>query len=231
MKIGVLALQGAFIEHINTLQKLKVSAMAVRLPSELEGLDGMIIPGGESTSILKIMFDFELLQPLKKMAENGLPVWGTCAGMICLAKSISNNGMTSLSVMDISVKRNAFGRQVDSFETDLTVPILGSEPFHAVFIRAPIITRVGKSVAILAELPDRTPVAAIQNRVLVTAFHPELTDDPRFHEYFIKMISDKISEGFININYRHDVVLKIIMIVQYGVMSFIRQVRRHWQRS
>ena len=193
MKIGVLALQGAFIEHINTLQKLKVSAMAVRLPSELEGLDGMIIPGGESTSILKIMFDFELIQPLKKMAENGLPVWGTCAGMICLAISISNNGMTSLSVMDISVKRNAFGRQVDSFETDLTVPILGSEPYHAVFIRAPIITRVGKSVTILAELPDRTPVAAIQNRVLVTAFHPELTDDPRFHKYFIKMISDKIS--------------------------------------
>jgi 5'-phosphate synthase pdxT subunit len=191
MKIGVLALQGAFIEHIAILQKLKITAVAVRLPSELTEIQGIIIPGGESTSILKIMHDFGILQPLKKLIEDGLPVWGTCAGMICLAKNISNNGLNTLSVMDISVKRNAFGRQIDSFEIDLSVPALGAESYNGIFIRAPIITSVGSTVSVLASLSDGTPVAARQNRILATAFHPELTDDPRFHQYFLKLVTDK----------------------------------------
>ena len=189
MNIGVLALQGAFIEHINILQELGANATAVRLPSHLSKLDGVIIPGGESTTILKIMRDFKLLTPLKTIIENGVPVLGTCAGMICLANNILNNGLSPLGVIDISVKRNAFGRQKESFETDLSIPALGPKPYHAVFIRAPIITNVGKSVSILAELPDGTPVAAAQDRILVTAFHPELTDDLRFHEYFLDIVS------------------------------------------
>jgi 5'-phosphate synthase pdxT subunit len=187
MKIGVLALQGAFIEHTHILHKLGVSTSEVRLPSELEGLNGLIIPGGESTSILKIMHDFGLFQPLKVKAQSGLPIWGTCAGMICLARQVVNNGMTTLAVMDINVRRNAFGRQVDSFETELTVPILGQAPYHAVFIRAPIIESVGNAVKVLAKLPDGTPVAACQDRMLVTSFHPELTEDTRFHEFFLSM--------------------------------------------
>ena len=191
MKIGILALQGAFIEHIAILNKLKVATQAIRLPGDLSGLDGLIIPGGESTSILKIMSDFALMQPLKTLTAAGLPVWGTCAGMICLAGEVHPNGMGTLAVMDIDVKRNAFGRQVDSFEIDLAVPVLGDPLFHAVFIRAPVITRVGESVEILAELSDGKPVAARQNRLLVTSFHPELTDDLRFHRYFLDICSGK----------------------------------------
>jgi len=191
MKIGVLALQGAFIEHVHILRKLGAAALEVRLPTELEGIDGLIIPGGESTSILKIMHDFGIAQPLKIKAQSGLPIWGTCAGMICLARQITNNGMPTLAVMDISVRRNAFGRQVDSFETELSVPVLGPAPYHAIFIRAPIIKKVGKSVQVLAKLPDGTPVAARQERLLVTSFHPELTRDVRFHEYFLSLIAKK----------------------------------------
>jgi pyridoxal 5'-phosphate synthase pdxT subunit len=176
------------ISCINILHKLGVLTSEVRLPSELEGLNGLIIPGGESTSILKIMHDYGLYQPLKTRAQSGFPIWGTCAGMICLARTVINNGMSTLAVMDISVRRNAFGRQVDSFETELTVPALGQTPFHAVFIRAPIIEKVGKAVDVLAKLPDGTPVAARQDRLLVTSFHPELTKDTRFHEYFLSMI-------------------------------------------
>jgi len=193
MKIGVLALQGAFIEHISILQKLKITAIPIRLPSDLAEIQGIIIPGGESTSIMKIMHDFGLLQPLKILIEDGLPAWGTCAGMICLAKNISSNGLNTLGVMDISVKRNAFGRQIDSFETDLSIPALGTKSYHSIFIRAPIITSVGPSVTILASLSDGTPVATLQNRILATAFHPELTDDPRFHQYFLKIVTDNKS--------------------------------------
>ena len=188
MKIGVLALQGAFKEHIEILQKLKVTAIAVRLPRQLEGLDGIIIPGGESTSILKIMSDFGLTRPLAEMIKSGLPAWGTCAGMICLAKRVSTEGMATVAVMDVSVKRNAFGRQVDSFETELDIPVLGPEPYHAVFIRAPVISHVGKTVEVLAKLDNGTPVAARQERIIVTSFHPELTEDVRFHEYFLKIV-------------------------------------------
>ncbi len=193
VKIGVLALQGAFIEHIAVLERLGVGASAVRLPDELRGLDGLIIPGGESTSILNLMHSYKLFEPLREMAQSMLPILGTCAGLICLAKGVhnsGNHGMETLSLMDIEVKRNAFGRQVDSFETDLEVPVLGRETFHAIFIRAPIIERVGQQVETLAKLPGGTVVAAKQGKLVVTAFHPELSDDLRFHRYFLKLASD-----------------------------------------
>jgi 5'-phosphate synthase pdxT subunit len=142
MRIGVLALQGAFVEHIGILEWLGTDAFPVRLPAELDGIDGLIIPGGESTSILNLMQGFGLVPPLKELAQAGLPIWGTCAGMICLAKKVvdtANSDVETLAAMDIEVRRNAFGRQVDSFETELAIPVLGSEPFHAVFIRAPVI--------------------------------------------------------------------------------------------
>jgi pyridoxal 5'-phosphate synthase pdxT subunit len=192
MKIGVLALQGAFIEHIQTLEKLNLTASAVRLPGELAGLDGLIIPGGESTSILKIMTDFAIMNPLRKLVGDGFPVWGTCAGMICLAKHVSTDGMITIGMMDISVKRNAFGRQVESFETDLEIPVLGPALYHAVFIRAPVVSKVGKAVQVIAKLDDGTPVAARQDRMLVTSFHPELTEDFRFHKYFIDVVSGRV---------------------------------------
>jgi len=192
MKIGVLALQGAFIEHIGILQQLGVEAPAVRLPHELAGLDGLIIPGGESTTILRLMQSFDLFQPLKGLAQAGFPIWGTCAGMICLAKKMANNrDVEPLGVMDIIVRRNAFGRQVDSFETDLEVPALGDGPFPAVFIRAPIIEVVGSGVEILGKLPDGPVVAARQGKLVVSSFHPELTDDFRFHRYFSQIVASR----------------------------------------
>ena len=190
MKIGILALQGAFIEHSHILKKIGQEAIEVRLPGELSALDGLIIPGGESTTILKLMNTFKLYEPLKKAILQGFPVWGTCAGMICLAKNVTNSQiskLTPLGVMDIRVKRNAFGRQVDSFESDLNVGFLGNKSYHAVFIRAPLIEEVGEGVEVLAKLADGTIVAARQGNLLVTSFHPELTDDYRFHEYFVKM--------------------------------------------
>ncbi len=188
MKIGVLALQGAFIEHCLILQKLKVEPVEVRLPEDLKGLNALILPGGESTTILKLMHIYNIFQPLKKLIGDGFPVWGTCAGMICLAKKVSNSQtsiLETLEVMDVEVKRNAFGRQVDSFEADLQIPVLGDKPYHTVFIRAPLIKKVGPQVKILARLEDETIVAAQQEKKLVTSFHPELTDDLRFHKYFV----------------------------------------------
>ncbi|MCR4393606.1 MAG: pyridoxal 5'-phosphate synthase glutaminase subunit PdxT [Dehalococcoidales bacterium] len=190
MKIGVLALQGAFLEHIQVIHRLGAAAVEVRLPSDLENLDGLIIPGGESTTILKLMHTNNLFEPLRKMIVSGLPVLGTCAGMICLAKKISNSQQSilePLALMDIDVKRNAFGRQVDSFEVDLPVPVLGDKPYRAVFIRAPLIEKVGQGVEVLARLDDGTIVAARQDNMLVTSFHPELTEDLRFHRYFLNM--------------------------------------------
>ena len=198
MKIGVLALQGAFIEHIEVLRKVGVEAVEVKLPGQLEDLEGLIIPGGESTTILKLMHGNELFQPLKRKIQAGLPVLGTCAGLICLAKKVSNSQesfLEPLEVMDIEVKRNAFGRQVDSFEADLSVPSLGDKPYHAVFIRAPLIEKVGHKVKVLAKLPDGTIVAARQGKLLVASFHPELTDDLRFHDYFLKIAELKFPPG------------------------------------
>ncbi len=193
MKIGVLALQGAFIEHIQIMLRLGAEALPVRLPDELSSLDGLIIPGGESTTVLNLMHSFNLLQPLRELGQAGLPVLGTCAGMICLAKEVSNpnNTMETLGLMDIEVRRNAFGRQVDSFEAKLPIPALGQKPFPAVFIRAPVIERADPQVEILTRLPDGPPVAARQGKLVVTAFHPELTDDPRFHRYFLEIVASK----------------------------------------
>jgi len=196
MKIGVLAAQGAFIEHIAVLRKLGVEAVEVRLPAQLDKLDGLIIPGGESTSIGRLMDDFNLTSKLKSLIQKGLPAFGTCAGMILLAKRNSSAYPEPLGVMDIVVKRNAFGRQRESFETDLSVPVLGEKPFHAVFIRAPLIEWVDeKKVEVLARLEDGGMVAARQGKLLALAFHPELTDDLRFHQYFLAIISGCLDQG------------------------------------
>ena len=189
MKIGVLALQGAFIEHIKILNSLGVEAIEVRLPEDLFGLDGLIIPGGESTTIGKLAEIYGLMEPLRDFAAEK-PVWGTCAGMIFMAKDIGLD-QPLLGVMDIVVERNAFGRQVDSFETQLDVAVLNNgsiQPFPAVFIRAPRLTAVKGEAQVIAKLDDGTAVAAQEKIWLATAFHPELTGDDRFHRYFLQMI-------------------------------------------
>jgi len=191
MKIGVLASQGAFAEHILTLKKLDTEAVPVRLPGELKGVDGLIIPGGESTTISRLMSAYSLMSEIVSIAKGGMPVFGTCAGMILMAKQISGNGTPLLGLMDIRVKRNAFGRQVDSFETELAIPVLGKKPFPAVFIRAPIIEHCDDGVEVLARLDDDTIVAVRQGKLLATAFHPELTSDLRFHKYFLDIAAGK----------------------------------------
>ena len=192
MKIGVLASQGAFAEHIAILRRLKVEAVPVRLRRELEGLDGLIIPGGESTSISRLMLDYNLTNEIRNLAQNSLPIFGTCAGMILLANEISDrDGVEPLGVMKIRVRRNAFGRQRESFETKLSIPTLGEKSFPGVFIRAPLIERVNSEVEILAKLADGTIVAAKQGTLLASSFHPELTDDLRFHQYFLDIVSGK----------------------------------------
>ena len=188
-KIGVLALQGDFREHRETMERLRVATREVRLPRDLDGLDGLIIPGGESTTIARLMRSSGLLEPLQTLAREGFPMWGTCAGMILLAKRLDETGIPALQAMDITVRRNAFGRQVDSFEADLSFPALGDVPFHAVFIRAPIIEDVGPGVEVLARLTDGTAVAALQACLLATAFHPELTPDTRLHQFFLNLAS------------------------------------------
>lgn len=195
MIVGVLALQGTFIEHISMLRRLGVEAPPIRLPHELDTLDGLIIPGGESTTMLRLMESFGLIQPIREMARDDFPIWGTCAGMVLLAKSVSNYEMETLGLMDMKIRRNAFGNQIDSFEVDLEIPLVGEESFHAVFIRAPIIKEARPSIKILSRLPDNAIVAARQNRLLACAFHPEFTDDLRFHSYFLNMISQKLSHN------------------------------------
>ena len=193
MKIGVLALQGAFAEHIATLEKLKTEAVPVRLPHQLEGLDGLIIPGGESTTITKLMVHYKLKNKIIELAKQGFPIFGTCAGMIVLAGELSSaGGVKPTGVMDIKVNRNAFGRQVESFESEISIPAIGKKPITGVFIRAPLIESVGKEVEVLARLSDGTIVAARQGNLLVCSFHPELTDDTRFHQYFLDMVRGKV---------------------------------------
>jgi len=192
MKIGVLALQGAFVEHLHMLQQLGVEGVEVRLPYELNRLNGLIIPGGESTTIGKLATMYRLIKPLQRFAERK-PLWGTCAGMILMAKEI---GMAQplLGVMDIVVERNAFGRQKESFEEDLYVKVLENgdlRPFHGVFIRAPRLVEAKGKAGAIARLRDGTPVAAVENRLLATAFHPELTADTRFHRYFLSLIQQQ----------------------------------------
>ena len=199
MKVGVLALQGTFIEHIGILRQLGVESFPIRLPHELDTLDGLIIPGGESTTMLRLMESFGLTQPIREMARDGLAIWGTCAGMVLLANNISNYEMEPLGLMGTKIRRNAFGSQIDSFEVDLEILLVGKEPFHAVFIRAPVIEEAEPGVEILSCLPDNTIVAARQNRLLACAFHPEFTDDLRFHSYFLNIINQKLSYNSENI--------------------------------
>jgi 5'-phosphate synthase pdxT subunit len=189
--IGVLALQGDFREHREAMERLHVATSEVRLPRDLAGLDGLIIPGGESTTIVRLMRTSGLLDTLRQNAAQGFPMWGTCAGMILLARRLDETGIPALQAMDMTVRRNAFGRQVDSFEADLTIPVLGADPFHAVFIRAPIIEDVGTTVEVLSRLPNGTPVAAQEGRLLATAFHPELTSDLRFHRHFLHIVAHR----------------------------------------
>ena len=190
MKIGVLALQGDFAEHQSVLESLGAEVVQVRLPVHLAGLNGLIIPGGESTTMGKLAEAFGLMQPLRQFGREHA-IWGTCAGAILLAKEVGRD-QSLLGLMDITIERNAFGRQVDSFEVDLSVPALlevdpVDRPYHTVFIRAPIIESVGKGVEILAALEDGRIVAARQGYLLATSFHPELTGDDRFHRYFMEL--------------------------------------------
>ena len=192
MNIGVLAIQGDFAEHIHMLKCLGAQTAEVRLPDHLNGLDGLIIPGGESTTIGKLAMDYGMLEPLREFGKTHA-IWGTCAGAIFLSKDIGRP-QPVLGLMDIVVERNAFGRQVDSFEVDLDVPVLekvedgaGLRPYHAVFIRAPLIEKVEGQAVSLACLPDGRIVAAQQGRLLATSFHPELTGDTRFHRYFMEL--------------------------------------------
>ncbi len=191
MKIGILALQGDFAEHITMLKKMGVETVEVRLPEQLEGLDGLIIPGGESTTIGKLAMAYDLIEPLRRFGQRKA-IWGTCAGAILLSKDIGRE-QPLLGLMDIRIQRNAFGRQVDSFEADLDIlelkQVTGTEDlYHAFFIRAPIIESVFGDAKILASLPDGRIVAAQQANLLATSFHPELTDDTRFHQYFLTLI-------------------------------------------
>jgi 5'-phosphate synthase pdxT subunit len=196
--IGVLALQGDFIEHQAVLRRLNVGVRQVRDGDELRDLDGLVIPGGESTTFCRLMQDFNLYRPLRALIESGLPVWGTCAGLIVLAKRAPDLDFPTLDALDITVRRNAYGRQVDSFEADLPVPALNSahspRPFHGVFIRAPVVDDVGAGVEVLTCLPadaagaTGSPVALRQGPLLATSFHPELTDDDRFHRYFLEIV-------------------------------------------
>ena len=186
--IGVLAIQGDFLEHRHVLARLGVDAPEIRLPSELDGLDGLIIPGGESTTIVQLIDIYGFRSVLADRVRDGLPVWGTCAGMIVLADSLTDRRPEPLHLMDIDVSRNAFGSQVDSFEADLDIESVEGPAFRGVFIRAPIVNRAGDGVRVLAALPDGRPVAVRQNTMLATAFHPELTDDDRVHDLFRRIV-------------------------------------------
>ncbi len=195
MKIGVLALQGAFAEHIAVLRQIGVEGVEVRLPSDLEGVSGLILPGGESTTMRKLIARWELRQPIEHLIESGAPIFGTCAGMILLARRIVDGDEPVFPMLDIDIKRNAFGRQLDSFETDLDVPLLGERPVHGIFIRAPVVERTGPSVDVLARLADGRVVAVRERNVIATAFHPELAGETRFHRLLVTMASDHDEPG------------------------------------
>ena len=187
--LGVLALQGDFAEHIAALEACGARAIEVRTLAQLQAVEGLIIPGGESTTIARLLIAFDLMEPLRQRIREGLPVWGTCAGAIMLASEVTNLDRPPIAAMDITVERNAFGRQIDSFEADLDITGLDG-PFHAVFIRAPVIIRAGAGVEVLSRLPDGRIVAAREGRLLATAFHPELTADRRMHALFVRMVQE-----------------------------------------
>ncbi|MFI5262595.1 MAG: pyridoxal 5'-phosphate synthase glutaminase subunit PdxT [Candidatus Limnocylindrales bacterium] len=187
LRIGVLAVQGAFAEHVAMLRQIGATPVEVRLPEDLVDVAGLILPGGESTTMRKLIERWGLRQPILDLAAAGAPIFGTCAGLILLARRITDGDPAVLSLLDVDVKRNAFGRQLDSFETDLAVPMLGDDPVHGVFIRAPLIERIGPDVDVLARLANGSVVTVRQGRVLATAFHPELAGEPRFHRLMATM--------------------------------------------
>jgi 5'-phosphate synthase pdxT subunit len=194
MRIGVLSLQGDFREHLQTLGAIGVEGVEVRLPGDLDGISGLILPGGESTTMRRLIDRWGLRQPLLDLAERGTPLFGTCAGMIVLAREIAGEPAI-LPLLDVTVQRNAFGRQLDSFEADLTVPVLGDTPVHGVFIRAPIIDRTGPGVDVLARLDDGRIVAVRERNLIATAFHPELAGETRFHRLLATMASEHDDPG------------------------------------
>ena len=192
MRTGVLALQGAVTEHIQMLSALGTEAVTVRLPSDLDGLDALIIPGGESTTISKLLTDYGLMKPIRKLAKQGFPIFGTCAGLVLLAKTVPNLELEPIGLMDIEVTRNAFGRQVDSFEADLEIPALHNGAFRGIFIRAPIIEKTQNGIEVLCVLNNK-PVAVRQDKLLACAFHPELTADLRLHKYFLDIVKGDVN--------------------------------------
>jgi 5'-phosphate synthase pdxT subunit len=185
-KIGVLALQGDFYEHISILKKLDNNAILIKKPEELESLDGLIIPGGESTTICKLIRNYGFEEKIKKAVSKGMGLWGTCAGMITIAKKLKDDYPKPIDIMDITVERNFYGRQIDSFEEEVLIKGLDDKKFNAIFIRAPIIREIGKNVEVLSMLNNEI-IAARQEKIFVTSFHPELTEDSRVHEYFLNM--------------------------------------------
>lgn len=195
MKIGVLALQGAFREHVATLASIGVASAEVRLPEHLAGVAGLIIPGGESTTMRRLIRRWGLADPILDLARSGAPLFGTCAGMIIMAKTINGGDEPVLPLLDVVVERNAFGRQLDSFETDLAVPVLGERVVHAIFIRAPIVDEAGPEVDVLARLEDGRIVAVRQGNVIATAFHPELAGETRFHRLVATMAAEHADPG------------------------------------
>lgn len=195
MRIGVLALQGAFREHLDTLAEIGVEGVQVRLPADLEGIAGLILPGGESTTMRRLIARWGLHQPLMDFAAAGAPLFGTCAGLIVVAREIAGGEDPILPLMDITIRRNAFGRQLDSFETDLAVPVLGDTPVHGVFIRAPVIERTGPNVDVLARLDDGRIVAVRERNLIGTAFHPELAGETRFHRLVATMAAEHDNPG------------------------------------
>lgn len=190
VRVGVLAVQGDFTEHSHALERVGIEAVEIRLPEQLSDVDGLIIPGGESTTIVQLIDIYKFRDSLKVKSDDGFPIWGTCAGMIVMASELIDKRPEPLKLMDIVVNRNAFGRQVDSFEADIKVDGMANGPFRAVFIRAPIVVKVGVNVEIISKIDNGNVVAVRQGNLLATAFHPELTDDSRMHLLFAKMIED-----------------------------------------
>ena len=195
MKIGVLALQGAFREHLDVLDSIGVEGVPVRLPADVEGVSGLILPGGESTTMRHLIERWRLAEPIQDLAATGAPLFGTCAGMIVLSNQIVGGESPVLPLLDVSVERNAFGRQLESFEAELNVPVLGDRPVHAVFIRAPVIESVGPDVDVLARLDDGRIVAVRERNVIATSFHPELAGETRFHRLVATMASEHDDPG------------------------------------
>tara|TARA_B100000676_G_C17800873_1_gene692130 strand:+ start:111 stop:698 length:588 start_codon:yes stop_codon:yes gene_type:complete len=190
-KIGVLAIQGDYQEHKNMLEGVGAVTKEIRLPNELEDIDGLIIPGGESTTIIQLIDIYEMRNPIIERVTSGMAIWGTCAGMISIAKTLKDKRPDPLHLIDIEVSRNAFGRQIDSFETYLDIKNIEGPPVRGIFIRAPVVTNIGKGVEILSEIESGKPVMVLQDKMLATSFHPELTDDTRIHEFFKNLSSAK----------------------------------------